>query len=73
MKLSSPKIKTFLTFFRENLFLFSIFNRSFQEMELSTSKIKKFLIFSGMEHSSFIFYLYFRRELSELAKEKKTF
>ena len=71
MKLSSSKIKTFLTFFQENLFLFSIFYSSFQEMELSTSKIKKFLIFSGMELSSFIFYLYFRREHSELAKEKE--
>ena len=71
MKLSSPKIKIFLTFFQENLFLFSIFYSSFQDMELSTSKIKKFLIFSGMEISSFIFYLYFRRELSELAKEKE--
>ena len=36
MKLSSPKIKTFLTFFEENLFLFSTFNKSFQEMELSS-------------------------------------
>ena len=40
----------------------------FQEMELSSSKIKKFLIFQEMELSSFIFFLYFRKELPELKK-----
>ena len=41
-------------------------------MELSSSKIKKCLIFPEMELSSLIFFLYFRQKLSELEKLKKT-
>lgn len=40
----------------------------FQEMELSCFKIKKF---QQMEVSCLIFFLYFRKELSELKKLKK--
>ena len=41
-------------------------------MELSSSKIKKFLIFPEMQLSSFIFFSYFRKELSKFEKSKKT-
>ena len=43
----------------------------FQEIELSSSKIKKYPIFPEIELSNLIFFLYFRKELSEL--EKKTY
>ena len=39
-------------------------------MELSISKIKKFLIFPEMELSSFIFFFYFRKELPSLKNKK---
>ena len=42
----------------------------FQEMELFISKINKFLIFPKLELFSLIFFLYFRRELSNLKKIK---
>ena len=41
-------------------------------MELSSSKIKKFLIFPEMELSSLVLFSYFRKEISELEKLKKT-
>lgn len=57
---------------------------TYQEMELPSSKIENFLIFQEMERSCFkikkfqemevsclIFFLYFRKELSELKKFKK--
>ena len=53
MERSSSEIKKFLIF---------------PEIELSSSEIKKFLIFPEMELSSLIFFLYFKRELSELEK-----
>ena len=37
-------------------------------MELSSSNIKKFFAFPEMELSSFIFFLYLRKELSEVEK-----
>ena len=40
-------------------------------MEVYSSKIKKFLIFPEIELSSLIIFLYFRKELSELEKQKK--
>ena len=43
---------------------------AFQEMEVSSFKIKKFLIFLEMELSGLIFFFYFRRELSKLKNEK---
>ena len=43
----------------------------FQEMEPTSSKIMKFLIFPEMELSSLIF-LYFRRELSQLVKNTRS-
>ena len=42
----------------------------FQEMELSSSKIKNFFIFPGMELSSLIFFLYFRKELPSSKNRK---
>ena len=39
-------------------------------MELSSSKIKKFLTFPEMENSNLILILYFRGELSKLQKKK---
>ena len=56
MELSSFKIKKFVIF---------------QKMKFSSSKIKKFLIFLNVELSSIIFFLYLRRELSEIKKLKK--
>ena len=53
IELSSSKIKEFLTF---------------QEIKISSCKIRKFLAFPEMEHSSLIFYLYFRQKLSKLKK-----
>ena len=41
-------------------------------MEVSSSKIKKCLIFPEMELSRLIFFLCFRKELSELKKLEKT-
>ena len=43
----------------------------FQEIELSSSKIKENFIFPKMELSSLIFFLYFRKGQSELKKKKK--
>ena len=40
-------------------------------MELSSSKIKIFIIFPEMELSSIIFFLYFKTKFSELEKKKK--
>ena len=56
MELSGFKIKRFVIF---------------QKMKFSSSKIKKFLIFLNVELSSIIFFLYLRRELSEIKKLKK--
>ena len=44
----------------------------FQEMEPTSSKIMKFLIFPEMELSRLIFFLYFRRELSQLVKDTRS-
>ena len=51
MGLSSSKIKKILIF---------------QEIELSSSNTKTFLIFLEMKLSSLIFFLYFKKEISEL-------
>ena len=45
-------------------------DRTFQEMKLPSSNIKKFLIFPEMELPSLISFLYFRKELSKLEKIK---
>ena len=45
-------------------------NRTFQEIKLPSSDIKKFLIFPEMELPSLISFLYFRKELSKLEKIK---
>ena len=70
MELFSPKIKKCIIFSKKS-FSYILGNRTLQEMELSSSKIKKFLISPEMKISSFIFFLYFGRELSEPAKLKK--
>ena len=41
----------------------------FQEMKLRSFDLKRILLFTEMELSSFIFFLYFRRQLSELEKK----
>ena len=67
MELSTLILKNFLYLLKKS-FPYISGNRTFQEIELSSSKIKKLLIFPAMEPSSPIFFFYLRTEPFELKK-----
>ena len=68
---SRPKINKILIFSEKKFFFNISGNRTFQEIKLSSSKIKKFLIFRKMELVSVIFFLNFRKDFPS-SKNKKT-
>ena len=70
LKILGLRLTKFLYFLKKNFFNISG-NRTFQEIKLSSSKIKKFLIFRKMELFSVIFFLYFRKDFPS-SKNKKT-